>query len=346
MMKSKTLGVLVAVLIVLGVLSYVTKQSRYSPVEGGGFTEILPEGLDPGGVQTLKGWLGSAPDDPVILERSGDGWVVASQWGWTAKEASVTRMLEDLAGLKGEKRSSSEDVLEDFLIDEDNGLHIVGLGAGGTELFHLVVGKVAAGRGAFVRTEGSNDVYLTSANLRSSYGLWGDSPAPPEGKHWVEMRVLQADRNEVDRITIREGSRELVLEKAFEEPEVPEPAEGEEAAAAPPGADRATYAWAASDGQPVDKNKADGILGTLCSLYANEIVDPEGSADYGLDDSARTATLTFADGETKTVYFGATDEEDKNVYLRVGESGNPARIYKSSVDRIFQDRDDLKPAES
>ena len=106
-------------------------------------------------------------------------------------------LLDDLSGLKGEKRSSSAEVLADYQIDEENGVHVVGAGTGGSELFHLVVGKTATRGGSFVRRHDSNDVFLAGASLRSSFGVWGDEPKPPEPKRWLELRVHRLlDRRE------------------------------------------------------------------------------------------------------------------------------------------------------
>ena len=57
-------------------------------------------------------------------------------------------------------------------IDEEAGVHIVGRGTGGSELFHLVVGKTALRGGSFVRRYDANDVFLCAASLRSSVGVW------------------------------------------------------------------------------------------------------------------------------------------------------------------------------
>jgi hypothetical protein len=351
MMKPKFLVILAVVLVVLAALSWTTSRTKYSTAEGGGFDSILQESLDVGEVESVKAWLGGSPDSLVELTRSGDGWVVASRWGWPAKEDQVKRLFDDLAGLKGERRASTEEVLADFQIDEEGGLHVVGLASGGSELFHLVVGKTATRGGAFVRQHGSHDVFLTPASLRSSFGVWGDEPQAPDPKRWIDLQVHKAERNEVDRIVLRDGANAVVLAKEFEESKVPEPdadaeeAGGEEATAAVPAVDRTKWTWKPDGDGEFDKNKVDGILGTLCSIYASDVADPANVADYGLDDGARVAELTFADGSTQTVFFGGPATDENRVYFRVGEDGSPAEIYKSTADRIFPDRSELSPTQ-
>jgi hypothetical protein len=352
MMKPKFLAILGGVVVVLALVSWATS-SKYSTAEGGGFEPILDATLDTGSVQSVKAWIGSSPDSAVELARAGDGWEVATRWGWPAKPEQVVKLFDDLAGLKGEKRASSEAVLGDFRIDDAGALHVAGFGTGGTELFHLLVGKGALRGGEFVRKNGSNDVYLTPARLASSFGIWGDEPKPPDQKRWINLQVHKAERNDVDRIVLREGSREIVFEKEFSEVVAPPPAKADTAgspadtaAVAPPAGptiDRTKWTWKPDRQGPFDQSTVDGILSTLCSIYATDVVDPAGIADYGLGEEARVAELAFQDGTTKSIRFGNVSKADEGrVYFQVGD-GRPAEIHKNTADRIFKPRSDFSP---
>ena len=143
-------------------------------------------------------------DTLVELKRSGDGWVVASLYDWPTKADRVNDLLDDVTGLSGELRSSRSDVLADFQIDDEGGFHLVGEAGGGSELFHLVVGKNSPRGGSFVRAHGSDDVYLTSAAFRSSFGLWGDDPTPPEGKRWDNRNLRRSWARCLDASGIRQ----------------------------------------------------------------------------------------------------------------------------------------------
>jgi hypothetical protein len=352
MMKPKVLAVLGGVLVVLALVSWATSRSKYSTAEGGGFEPILDTALDTGAVQSVKAWLGSSPDSSVELARADDGWEVASRWGWPAKPEQVVKLFDDLVGLKGEKRASSDAVLGDFRIDDAGALHVAGYGSGGTELFHVLVGKGALRGGEFVRKAGSNDVYLTPARLASSFGIWGDEPKPPDQKRWINLQVHKAERNDVDRIALRQGSGEIVFEKEFAEVEAAPAAADTSvaaadtaAAAAPAGPriDRTKWTWKPDRHGPFDQSTVDGILNTLCSIYATDVVDPAGLADYGLGEEARVVELTFQDGTTKSIRFGSVSKTDESrVYFQVGD-GDPAEIHKNTADRIFQDRKEFSP---
>lgn len=344
MINRKTLGILAVALVALGLLSYTTKQQRYGTVKDGGFESLLPGDLDPASIESIRAWLGAEPDSAVELAREGDGWVVPSRWDWSAKQSLVDKLLTDLEGLTGEKRPAKEEIFEDFQIDDESGLHVVAKASGGTELFHLVVGKAAVRGGTFVRKGDSKDIYVTPAMLRSSFGMWGEEPKSPDAKRWIEMRIHQAQATEVDKVVIRAGGEETVLEKSFEPMPAPE-GEESEATAAPPAIDRAIYTWKNDDRGEFDKSKADGIVSTLCSLYAVGVANPDSTREYGLAEDARQVDLLYADGTSTSIYFGKTAADTMRVYLRVGEDGKPAEIYKTTVDRVFQDRSELSPKE-
>lgn len=338
MMTRKMLGVLGGVLVVLALTSWATQRQRYGATKGSGFENLLDKPIDAASVQTIRAWVGSMPDSTVELARSGDGWVVASRWGWKAKKETVDRLIEDLGKLRGELRSSSADVLGDYQIDDEKGMHLVGLGTGGTEVFHVIVGETALRGGSFVRRVGSNDVFLCEASLRSSFGLWGEEVKPPDAKRWIELRVNQTERLDVDKIVLLDGKSEIVLEKVFQ----PGPPDTSQGAAAGPALDRANWTWKPDKSGEIDKGKADGILGTLCNLYATDIVDPKDAAQFGLADAKRVAEIVLRDGTKVAMRFGNVDAADKKVYAQVGE-GLPAKIYESTVDRVFPKRSELKP---
>lgn len=356
MMTRKTLWGLFAALVAVGLLAMVTGKARYSTAEGGGFVSIL-DSFDPAKVQSVKAWLGEFPDQPVVLTRSGDGWVVSSRWDWPAKEDLVKRLMDDLQNLKGEKRASSPEVLADFQADDSLGLHVVGTGSGGSQLFDLVVGKTSIRGGGFVRKNGSDDVYLTQAPLRSSFGVWGDEPKAPDPKRWIELRVEQEDREDVNRITIHDDGKDIVLEKEIAMTETPPPAapdstadstgtaadSAKAAVPAGPQPNRKEWTWKPDKAGAFDKGKVDGILNTVCSVYAFDVADPESLAAYGLEKPSRSIVIDLEGKDPVTLWFGKNTDDDKKTYFKVGDDGKPATIYKSTVDRLFPSRADLKP---
>lgn len=336
-MRSILIG-LAVVLVALVVVSKITSRQRLATVEGGGFVDVMPANFDEKKVQSVTAYLGSSPDSTVELDRQGDGWIVTTAWGWPARENLVDRFFSDLDALNAELRSSTEEVLPDYEIGDDQGLHIVGKGSGGSEVFHLVAGKNAERGGSFVRREGSDRVAYTKKTLRSHFGIWSD-PTAPESRRWLDLQLHKGDRKDVDKIVLHEGGADIVLQKAFETP-APAP---EDTTGLAPSPDRNTWTWEPDADGAIDKSKADAVLGLLSSLNASQVVNPDSLGSYGLDDPDRVAEITVQDGSTTRVAFGDVMPSDSTaVYVRVDE-GKPAAIHKTTVDRIFVTREALSP---
>ena len=157
----RTIVILFVILVVVVLISQLTTRNRLATEEGGGYVELVPPSFDTASIGRIRAWLGSEPDSVVELERSGDGWVVTSAWGWPANETVVTSFLSDIASLSGEKRSADGTVLGDYQIDDDGGLHVTVEKSGGSELFHFIAGKSSRG-GGFVRHADSDVVYLAT----------------------------------------------------------------------------------------------------------------------------------------------------------------------------------------
>jgi len=336
---TRTIVLLAVVLVVFGVIAKLTSRSRLATVEGGGFVELLPD-FDRAEVASIRAWTAAAPDSAVELARQGDQWVVATSWNWPAREQSVNTLLDDLSGLSGELRSSSPDVFADYDIADSNSFHLSASKAGGAEIFHIVVGKNARS-GGFVRKSGSDDVYLAGKNLRSSFGIWGDEPKPPQAQRWLDLQVVALDRNDVDKIVIKNGKSTITLEKEFAEAT---PAEGD-TTAAPAGPDRTQWTWKSDSKGSFHKVKTDGILSQVSTLYAAGVADPADSSEFGFDGpSARVIEITVHDGGVTRLFFGNAAEEEGKVYFRK-EGGPAALVQKPPVDRIFVDRKTLMPAD-
>jgi hypothetical protein len=337
----KLIGILVVLFVVLFLAQMLTDR-RGPTVERGGFESLVDPSLDMGSIDVIRGWLAASPDTTVQLRREGEGWVVASAHDWPARDDRVETLLDQLEGLSGEKRSSSADVLDDYQIGEENGFHLVAETAQGAEIVHLVVGKNAGG-GEFVREEGSNDVYLTRAGFRNSFGVWGESPTLNE-RQWVNTEVVKIDAGEIDRVALRSDGSEIVLERQFETlpPSSGDDEEGVDLGGEA-GLDRNQYTYAPDAAGPFDKAAADRIVRTVSSLHAYDVADPDSVDAYGLGDDADVVEIQMIDGTEHVIRFGEVTDDERQYFMR--EGGKPARIHKGTPERVFVDRATLSPKE-
>ena len=118
-MKSKTLTILVAVLVVLAALKYMQTVRHRASLRQTGLESLVADlpATDMGRL-VITGPSGK----DVVLARSGSDWVLESSFGHPASASNIERLLGSLSGLKGEFRSDKEEVLADY------GLDVAGVG--------------------------------------------------------------------------------------------------------------------------------------------------------------------------------------------------------------------------
>lgn len=98
---------------------------------------------------------------------------------------------------------------------------------------------------------------------------------------------------------------------------------------------------------PVDQDAVNGILNTLSSLNADEVVDENASnlSPYGLDAPSVELTVTKKDGKTEKVLIGHDTPTGGNVYAKTGEAPKVytvASYTKSSLDKSPSDLRDKR----
>jgi len=345
MVKNRNLLILAAVLVVLLAVNVFQKISHQKSTSRSA-TEIL-----------VAGTLSAEELDRITIDHGGNsgvvvltagptGWIVESAFNTPANQARIDGLLRSISDLNGEYRADNADVLADFGLDNDTAITVRGLATGGDEVFAIAIGgKPERSNGNFVRKPGSNRVFLTQTNVLSSLGLY-QGPEAPKSTHFVELQCVKEDRLAVDSIVLKDGDVVLEMAKEFA---MTEPAPDDTTGAVPE-IDRATWEWklVGSQAEALAKTKADGVLGALVSIRAVDVDDPGAvPADYGLDDVSRTATMSFEDGTSKTIEFGADRPADGDVqagiWMRVSGDRAVWVVTDYTVKNIFKTQEDLMP---
>lgn len=91
------------------------------------------------------------------LEKLDGRWVIPALGGAPANEGSIGRMLDSLAALRGELRSTDPGVLGDYGLQDAQAMSLA-LMVGGREMARLLVGK-GDFRSVFIRQAGSPEAY-------------------------------------------------------------------------------------------------------------------------------------------------------------------------------------------
>ncbi len=326
-MKTRSLFILAAVLLVLVGLKFVQRSSHESKLSESSFTELFP--------MVATGEIGRLVIDgpgagSIELVRSGTAWRVETSHGHPAADDKLERLLGELVGLKGEFRSDRESVLADYALDDKRAVHLTAFDLSGKELGHLLLGERLSGAaGFFAMKAGEKRAYAASGNLLGDLGIWGDS-RDPAAKSFLDLKAFSVDRQQVDAIVLASGSKTLELSKAFAAP-----------AADTLAVDRGTYRWLAG-GKELDRAKTDGVLGALASVQAQNVLDP--AADYGFAATGRAVELRLADGSRQRLEFGeALSAPEAGIALRVSGDDAVYLVYDKLPERIFKTRDELLP---
>ncbi|HOX25442.1 MAG TPA: DUF4340 domain-containing protein [Candidatus Krumholzibacteria bacterium] len=347
MLNRNILMVLGGILIVLIVISVAQTRCHREATSRPSSEVLLPGEFARADLGRLVIGYG-AESDAVVLEQTPEGWRVATAWNARAADQRLDTLLQSLSDLRGEFRSSSEEVLADYGFTDTTTITISGFHPDGGEAFAIELGGAPSGsQGNFVKKPGASDVYLTTQNVRGNLGLWGAS-GRPASRHFLELQAYKVDRQEVDAIQLRgEEAVDLVKEFAMVEPAP------DDSVHTGPYSDRSQWEWRLERpggktlGQAV-KTKADGVLGAAVNLRAQDVADPgAGPAAYGLDAPERQVTLVLAGGQRATLAFGATREAEGTApggcYAQV--EGDPTIwvVGEYAVNNLFKTPKDLLP---
>jgi hypothetical protein len=347
MLNRRNLLILTGILVVLIVISVA---QRRTPTERN--SEVLVAGeyarSDLGRLT-----IGYGQDaEAVVLENGPEGWFLPTAWNARASDQRLDALLQSLSELRGEFRSDSPEVVPDYGFSDSTTVTLRGYDPGGGELFALEVGgKPEGGRGNFVKRPGSDEVFLTGANLLSNLGLWS-GPDRPTSRHFLELQAFRGEREAVDRLVLG-GAEELTLIKEFETI-VPDSAVADSTGAEPT-VDRSQWEWRLEgpDGEKLGmavKTRADGVLGAAVNVRAQDVVDPHHSLEgYGLGDGARTVTIVLADGSERRLAFGdqreAEGDQPGGYYMVDLDAPDTVWVVgEYAANNIFKSREDLLPA--
>ena len=348
MLKNRSMIILAVVLAALVAISLIQSISHKRATSHSDKTPLLTGNITADDLSRIEIGYGQERE-AVVLEKLPDGWVVRTAYSYPANQNRVDTLLQSLSDLQGEFRSESAAVLPDYGFTDSTSVCIRGYVTGTTDpLLSLDIGKKPdRSVGNFVKQPGSSAVYLTSKSILSALGLYS-GPALPQSKHFLELEAHRCDRLDVDAITLYDGDSVIAMVKEFAEPE-PSP---DDTTGALPEIDRKVYEWKLIRPQRKSalKTKADGVLGAVSTIRAQDISDPDTDlASYGLADSHQRVEIIMQDGTQTTLVFGHPREADETVqagvYMQVGGDESVWVVSEYLIKNIFKSYDELLPEE-
>lgn len=299
-MSGKRLLPLAAVLIVLLIVALMVKRQPTPArlVDEVGWERLVPDSLRAETISGVDLYQGSQPDQVLSLRRQGDGWQVPSYFNAPVRPGRIEVLLDQVSDLEGELRADRAELLAEFDLEEEQALHLRVYTDDETEpALHLLAGK-GGRRSGFVRLLDDARVYNVDLNLHSVAGLWGENLGNvPEAQTWLQLRLNDIPSEEVAGLELESPRGHFRFSRR-----APEDAEGEAETK------RLWRVEAPDVDYEVNHQRLDRMAVALGTLRADDIVDGNKIAEYGLEDSVYRATLTVQSG----------DEPARQVAMRFG----------------------------
>ena len=308
-MKSKNLGILVAVLAVLIVIYLIQQFSSGKKSVSESLIQLYPD-FNSSSVNFIKVYKQDYPDSGLSFVKKDGKWQVASYFYAPAKENDIDKLLTDVKSMQGEIRSTKADLFEDYDIADDAALHLEFQGPDSAIIAHFLVGKGVqqSSRSSFVRNYNADTVYMANQNFLSRFAVWNAEPSKKmPDKRWADMVMTHVDKEQIQSIEIK-AKRKTYLFTKNEEPS--------EDTLAPP-----KYVWkqvTPKKGKVLEDKDIQSILGRITGLNASDIVSRESNPEYGLTKPEYTVNVITGEGQATKINFGIeADTTSKAHYAMV-----------------------------
>jgi hypothetical protein len=345
-MKKSTVIIVIAVIVALGFVSVIQRQRREKQVAAPKeqFVRIMPKSMRAADIHKIEVYRGEEKKDAVVLERKGDGWVVASKFASKGNEKSIGDFLDDIKTLTGEVRTRKASLHGDFDITPAKAVHVSLYDKDGKLYQDLLLGKKGDRYSeGFVRLARGNEVYLASKNLLSSLGIYSEGDEP-DAKKWLDLKIIDEDKEKLAKVVLDMPGKQVVLEKKEKKKEEEtKTAEEEEKPEEPKPKEKKEYEWvlvSPETGFKVKDAAITSLISSVCTFSSDDVSDPAKASEYGFDPATYTATITLDDNSAKTLLIGKKIDESKQ-YAKLKDEETVYILPTYRITGVFKKMRDL-----
>lgn len=293
MFDARSLFAMAVLLLVLAGLYAVQRRATPSHRTPPKPTEKIGPRWDPTEVHAIQLKHGDEEDDALLIQKTGEGWMLQGRTALRAEATAVDRLLNALKDLEGEKKSvGGREAWKKLGLDTASAVRILLVDQNRRPLLNLLVGIRAEGSsGTFVRLWDDETVWLAGKDLREAAGA--DRDGHIQRKKWLDLAVLTLKADDIERLTLRGPENVLVLERR----EKPDPAD----------ATKTVADWIlTAPALPVAPKASEvaAIATSFAGLRAEDVPDPARIENSGLATPSYEATARLKDGNEVRVFFG------------------------------------------
>lgn len=318
-MKKKNIFILLGILVALVLITVIMENMGKRDEKKANEESILFPGFAADQVSSIQIKI---KDKEVRLNKEGDSWLVATADNYPAEQESVEKMLDKFAELKS-KLTASKSVAKhsQFEVDAVSGISVMLMGKSDEDvLAHLFVGKMGSDyTTTYIRKAEQDAVLLADGYLKSLFDK-GE-------RGWRDRKIFDFDTSQVQRLTLTSQDKETIAIES----------QGD-----------GSWQIIEQEVSPGKKDAVDKIISDISKLSADSFAEKkepiEEGADplkeYKLDEPQSTVTVDLKDGSVRILHVG--DQSNQNFYVKKEGQDTVFMLYKSKIDRIFKDIEDLK----
>ncbi|GEM_PF-4998217 len=329
-MKSKSIYTLVAIFAILIVIYIIQNNSGEKKPATEEYID-LSKGVNGDEIAEVDVFRANKPDSGIILALENDSWKVKTKYNAPAKKSEIDKLMEDLTGIKGELRGTNPELAGDFGLKDSQVVKLIVKGNKGDTLLNFALGKRGPDyRGVFLKESGSNNIYLSHQNLLQSFGIFTDN-ANPDSKRWVETKVFDYNRNDLQKIKII--SRNKSIELINEVIKTNTTSKADSIKAAPK---KKWKKGKLSPGVKLADNQANPLVGMVVNLRATDVANPDSVNNYGFERPKYKIEITDSAGDLHTFIIGKqVPGDENNYYARILGKNIIFIVNKSGFNNIF-----------
>jgi uncharacterized protein DUF4340 len=259
---------------------------------------------------------------PIVISKEGDSWKIGPK-KYPADTSKVKNMLDVMGELTLTALVSESKSYNRYNLDDDNKITVKAFDKD-TLKIEFDIGKAASSfRHTFVKITGDERVFHARGSFREKFDKTVDDLR--------DKTVLAFKLNEIDKIYITKGNKEISFSKTKPPSEIKESKETHTSNAK---SQQTEITWQNASGEKGDNSKINRLLTTLSDLSCEKYLS--GQSEDELINPIYTLLLKGTK-EYKLSIFAKPDKADKNYPAISSENKYPFILSDSQVKSIMDD---------
>ncbi|MBN2381746.1 DUF4340 domain-containing protein [bacterium] len=270
--------------------------------------------------------INQIPEQTFTLQKSGDGWVVASENNFSANPNEVEELIKRTVDFDTRELVSRNPENQATFQVNKLGIEVQITDTSSKKIAHFFIGKNGPDYAStYVRADGSDHVYLQKGYLKSIFDK--------SRTKWRDARVVTFEKDNVDSLTLHftkeeEGKKpvehELTMNSALE-------------------GDKVVWNLVKPEEFPAKSNEVIRIVNALATFSADDFCIDKTLAETGLEKPSQWFTITMKDGVSHSLNVGS--KENGKYYVKRSASDTIYLVNEYKINNLQKTFDNLKDEE-